>query len=120
MKNETARREIDSCIQTLRFLENNFINDHGMFMNDKHPDNIEKIIKFLKDKRWIPVSEGLPPIGDEVIVTTVWGEVTKAERYGSGNEDWFIHEGATNAKTDDILAWMPLPESYNTESEDKK
>lgn len=44
-----TREEIESCIQTLRFLENSFINNHGIFLNDKNPDNIEKIIKFLKD-----------------------------------------------------------------------
>ena len=41
--------EIESCIQTLRFLENTFLDDHGIFLNDKHPDNIEKIITFLHE-----------------------------------------------------------------------
>lgn len=44
-----TNEEIESCIQTLRFLENTFLDDHGIFLNDKHPDNIEKIITFLHE-----------------------------------------------------------------------
>ena len=44
-----TNEEIESCIQTLRFLENTFLDDHGIFLNDKHPDNIEKIIAFLHE-----------------------------------------------------------------------
>ena len=80
---------------------------------------LDMAIQAIEEQRWIPVSEGLPPIGDEVIVTTVWGEVTKAERYRSGNEDWFIHEGATNAKTEDILAWKLRPQPYKEGDENE-
>ena len=44
-----TNEEIESCIQTLRLLENTFLDDHGIFLNDKHPDNIEKIITFLHE-----------------------------------------------------------------------
>ena len=59
---------------------------------------------------WIPCSERLPEEDQEVLATTNWGDVTYAWRYD--NNKWFIHEGNTNATTDDILAWMPMPEPY--------
>ena len=69
--------------------------------------NMEKSIAYYNGG-WIPVSERLPEMDVEVLATTEWGEVTMSEMYSAN--DWFIHEGATNAKTDDVLAWMPLPE----------
>ena len=33
--------------------------------------------------------------------------------------DWFIHEGATNAETDEIVAWMPLPEPYEPQESEE-
>lgn len=51
----------------------------------------------------------------DVLATTEWGAVTIAEMYSAN--DWFIHEGTTNAETDEITAWMPLPDPYRAESE---
>lgn len=60
---------------------------------------------------WIPCSERLPLVTDqEVLATTIWGDVTIANRCTC--DDWFIHEGNSNAKTSDIIAWMPLPTPY--------
>lgn len=66
---------------------------------------------------WIPVSERLPEKNVEVLATTSWDAVTIAEMYSAN--DWFIHEGTTNAETDEIVAWMPLPQPYKGESEGK-
>jgi hypothetical protein len=89
---------------------------------------IEEYIARLRDKLsklplvtpkektgWIPVSERLPETNVEVLVTTEWDCITIGEMFSSN--DWFIHEGATNADIDDIKAWMPLPEPYKAESE---
>ena len=65
---------------------------------------------------WIPVSERLPERDEYVLVTTEWGDITIGERLS--NNDWYIHEGATNADIDDILAWMSLPEPYKVGNED--
>ena len=70
-----------------------------------------------KVDRWIPVSERLPEKNVEVLATTEWGAVTISEMYSAN--DWFIYEGTTNAETDEIVAWMPLPQPYKGESEDK-
>lgn len=71
-----------------------------------------------QEPRWIPVSERLPEKNVEVLATTEWGAVTIAEMYGA--YDWLIREGTYNADTDEIAAWMPLPEPYKAESEDKE
>lgn len=69
------------------------------------------------EQRWIPCSERLPENDKRVLATTAWGEVTIAERiYPPINDTcWFIHDGNTNATIDDVVAWMPLPESYKGE-----
>ena len=73
---------------------------------------------FFEGDPWIPVSERLPEKNVEVLATTEWGEATIAEMFS--NNDWFIHEGATSVDIDDIIAWMPLPQPYKAESEDKE
>ena len=65
--------------------------------------------------KWIPVSERLPKKNVEVLITTEWDGITIGEMFS--NNDWFIHEGATNADIDDIKAWMPLPEPYKEAEE---
>ena len=76
------------------------------------------ILKALDEQpRWIATSERLPEKDTYVLATTRWEEITIAEMYSEN--DWFIHEGATNVETDEIIAWMPMPEPYK-ESEDKK
>lgn len=79
-------------------------------------NEMRDLVEFLSRlPRWIPVSEMLPEKDVEVLVTTEWDCITIGEMFSSN--DWFIHEGATNADIDDIKAWMPLPEPYKAESE---
>lgn len=68
----------------------------------------------LKSKTsWIPVSEKLPEKNVEVLATTESGYITIAEWFEY--DHWFIHEGSSNAHTDELTAWMPLPPSYQEE-----
>ena len=69
------------------------------------------------EPRWIPISERLPNKDDEVLVTMIYGDVTTATRYNDKDE-WFVDSDSNNAGTDEILAWMPKPESYKAESEE--
>ena len=56
---------------------------------------------------WIPCSERLPKVDEEVLVTMEWGDVQIAwyDKFGKWETDeWY--------DLDDILAWMPLPTPY--------
>lgn len=86
---------------------------------NKKMDEIRRTYDKLKDLpsvenkgEWIPISERLPEVSQNVLATTKWGEVTIAERLNFGPDCRFIHEGNTNAHTEDIVAWQPLPEPY--------
>ena len=80
---------------------------------------LEMAIKALEQEpEWIPVSERLPEKNVEVLATTEWDCITIGEMFSSN--DWFIHEGATNADIDDIKAWMPLPAPYEPQESEKR
>lgn len=65
---------------------------------------------YIVARRWTPCSDGLPKVDESVLATTVWNDVTIAWRIGIN--EWFIHDGGTNATTEDLIAWMPLPEPW--------
>lgn len=82
----------------------------------------ESFTKTAKEKGifvgwWIPVSERLPKEYDLVLVT---------EKYGFVDTARFVHNDFTEMdewivaddETIDVIAWMPLPQPYNGESED--
>lgn len=66
--------------------------------------------------KWIPVSERLPEENITVIGTTKIDDIYKTELYDDcGEKKWYA-----NGNFDvPIIAWMPLPEPYKAESEDK-
>lgn len=66
---------------------------------------------------WIPLCERVPDLNEDVLATTYWGNITIAERIGI--DKYFIHEGSTNARGQDIVAWQPLPEPYVREGEEE-
>lgn len=156
-----TNEEIVSCIQTLRFLENTFLDDHGIFLNDKHPDNIEKIITFLHEspcedaisreaviqiienklnpctdmfkclemsevkedvehlpsvkpqrpsKKWIPITERLPE--DNIHVLCQFNLNGMAECYLAHGVFHIV--GGVVMSCNEVLAWMPLPEPYQS------
>lgn len=106
-----------------KYNANEWCKDCKEYDHDKHccprfNKVVRKTIEEIKQPKtghWISVSERLPEKNVEVLATTEWGAVTIAEMYSAN--DWFIHEGTTNAETDEIVAWMPLPEPYKMESE---
>lgn len=71
-------------------------------------------IKALEQTRWIPVSERLPKKGEIVLITNKWYEVDKALYIGDGMFDIIINY----LQKEEVIAWMPLPQSYKAESED--
>ena len=60
------------------------------------------------EERWIPCSERLPDMHDEVLVTAR-GEVSIAWLYVDGK--WRSND-MPQPMFRDIIAWMPLPEPY--------
>ena len=83
---------------------------------------------------WIPVSERLPEVNQRVLVTSYgrvcYAMMTSAD--GNSGHPVFRLQDSLNKRvvcettvhseftTSRIIAWMPLPEPYKTESEDKE
>lgn len=64
--------------------------------------------------QWTPVAEGLPEKEDEVLVTTSWDDVCMA---WCDNGKWRA-EYINEYDDDEIVAWMPKPESYKGRRKD--
>lgn len=114
MKNEEAL----SCIATIRFLQNHFLSNHGVF-TDRELEDIETVIKKLKQTRWIPCSERLPKTRGAYLVTTKWESSFSSEVY-TEIDIAVYRDKLKEWSNPDVIAWMPLPESYKTESEEEK
>ena len=76
-------------------------------------DKVRELPSVIPQKpRWIPVAERLPEESNEYLVSTVWEDVTTD--YFRTDSGWMTFEKK------EILAWMPLPQPYRGESEDKE
>ena len=69
---------------------------------------VQLAFKALSEPHWIPCSERLPDMHDEVLVTAR-GEVSIAWLYVDGK--WRSND-MPQPMFKDIIAWMPLPEPY--------
>ena len=85
----------------------------------KHTSRIEDALNFsevggiyveneIRKNNWIPVTERLPEIKTEVIVTDIETKDTYCSWY-IGEGFWECDNGTFNNR---IIAWMPLPEPY--------
>lgn len=66
-----------------------------------------------QEPRWIPVEERLPDIhnySEKYLVTLKRGWVRTAMCTQCDGKHWWTY--------DDVIAWMPLPQSYKAESEE--
>lgn len=87
---------------------------------------LEMAIKALEQEPKIPHwNHGLPDTGDEYIVTVRerWGkdEEWKYESVGAyyTTSGWELSYDIDEGQEWEIIAWMPLPKPYKSESEDK-
>lgn len=78
--------------------------------------NMPPVTPKQKIGRWISVSERLPEDGTWNIFTD--GKKVSIERYKSDALDHFYPNGRWFS-LEEVVAWMPLPERYKTEREDK-
>ena len=65
------------------------------------------------EQKWIPVSEGLPKLGEKVLVSTKNTVFTQVFKRIYGTPDMWGWEHNSIKK---VTAWMPLPESYKERS----
>lgn len=67
--------------------------------------------------KWIPVSEGLPEEGKQVLVCDDGGFIYTAESETRSDGELQWYESAEYRPTDDVVAWMPLPEPWKGEED---
>ena len=89
-------------------------------IEDNHGSDYDSAIRMAIDaleSKWIPVSERLPKYGHVVLWCNEYGSVFTSAITGNIGYSWHIgrkHWGA------DVVAWMPLPEPWEAESEDEE
>lgn len=91
------------------------IEDERELDGNEMRDLVEFLSTLEQEPRWIPVSEKLPESDEEYhtfLVTDNKGRVTLSEFYLSISDRKPYWSGMI-----DVIAWMPLPKPYKTESE---
>lgn len=94
----------------------------GIEYFEKSLEVLDMAIKALDQPRWIPVTEKLPEDDGYYMVTmkapfyykaNTYGYITRVAYYISCVMQWHDAKG-------EVVAWMPLPEPYKVESEEKE
>lgn len=83
-------------------------------LNDETQEFCELAIKALEQTSWIPVSERLPEKQDCYLVTTKWKDSYSGDVYIETNMAVY-REKPKEWDCVDVIAWMPLPSSYQGE-----
>lgn len=106
----------NDCISRQAALDINE-NHHGQMPNHVNHEiwNEIKALPSVTPKKktcWIPVNERLPEIGIDVLACDIEGIIYMCHR--TPHDNYFY---AWGCKIKDIIAWIPLPKPYKTESE---
>jgi hypothetical protein len=120
-KSQEARKDAEEIIEALEQIkEEQPVNKltQQAYEDGKKDGYLQAKADQALNTSWIPVSERLPEKNVEVLATTESGYITIAEWFEY--DHWFIHEGSSNAHTDELTAWMPLPPSYQGEEGSKE
>jgi hypothetical protein len=95
---------------------------------------IDALEQIEKEPKWIPVSERLPEERKKCLVTFKGGyvgimcyapDLYRVDKYDfynkKGKAGWYDYDSECGYYSrDDVIAWLPLPEPYKAESEDKE
>lgn len=93
------------------------INKEEMYeRKERRKRAIEAALIALEETRWIPVSEKLPEKNGNYLVTVEANDGTASIKFQM--VDHYGPKWLHDEKTRKVIAWMPLPESYNAESEE--
>lgn len=69
--------------------------------------------------KWVPVIEGLPEEGKQVLVCDDFGEIYIAEYETFSDGEWRWRESMEYRSLYGIVAWMPLPEPWKGEEDER-
>ena len=80
------------------------------------------------EQRWIPCCEKLPKDSEYVLITIrrlkhIYNKrpfISVGYVGWNGTAWWCAHDGWCDLKNIEVIAWMPLPEPYQAESEEEK
>ena len=97
-----------------------FTSEQIQTMQELEAAQVEKAYELGKADRpkWIPVSERLPEEGDVVLICSKIGVIDFGKRKG---DKWvWLAEALWDywQETEDLIAWMPLPEAYKESDAD--
>ena len=87
---------------------------------------LEMAIKALEQTRWIPVSERLPEEDGQYLITVKYKHINDDyDDIFAEHGEWFDGKWDNTifghcGEVENIIAWMPLPQPYKTESEDEE
>ena len=70
------------------------------------------IIDLLNQTEWIPVTKKLPEYGKEVLTCSNGGFIEIQSLENSCNDGYWENQKGDWSDFDEVIAWMPLPESY--------
>ena len=95
----------------------------GMYVQDingRIREALEKLPSAQPEQRWIPCGERLPEDNSDILVTYVEKDEKRIAPVNYGCGTWFDCLFDNVLDQVGVLAWMPLPEPYEAESEDKE
>lgn len=70
---------------------------------------------FIKLTSWIPVVDRLPKAKEDVLICTKSGWILIGW-YGPNGQRWHITPADAGITREDIVAWMPLPDPFNSQN----
>lgn len=94
------------------------ISSHLSAIGEKE-DYTDIAIQALEQTRWIPVSERLPKYGKEVLTCSNDGfiAIQSIECKVWDEHNYWENQNGDMSDIDDVIAWMPLPETYKESEE---